>query len=357
MSKEKTVPFKSPQDLEITIKMVNSGIISGMAISKGVTIIVGGGYHGKSTLLEAIEKGVYNHIPGDGREFVITDPSAFKIRAEDGRAINNVNISPFINNLPHKQNTERFSTENASGSTSQATNIIEAIELGSRVLLLDEDTSATNFMIRDERMQKLVSKEKEPITPFIDQVRNLFENKDVSSILVVGGTGDYFEAADRVIMMDEYIPKNLTKEAKKIISNYKSNRLNETKINFNNNFKRKPLAESFNPFRGKKIKVDIKGLHTVIFGNETINLNYLEQLTDLNQTKAIAHIIHYLGKKYYNGEISLEEGIDMLINDIEKEGFEIISPFKNQHPGFFAMPRKYEIGAAVNRMRSLNVIN
>lgn len=74
-----------------------------MGIPEGVTLIVGGGFHGKSTLLQALERGVYHHIAGDGREMVITRQDAVKVRAEDGRNIEKVNISAFINNLPAKK--------------------------------------------------------------------------------------------------------------------------------------------------------------------------------------------------------------------------------------------------------------
>ena len=150
---------------------------------QGITLIVGGGFHGKSTLLNALEAGVYNHKPNDGRELVITDPDVVKIRAEDGRSVSGVDISPFINNLPFGQETTQFSTENASGSTSQAANIMEALECEELLrMLVDEDTAATNFMIRDQRMQQLIAKDKEPITPFIDRVRQLYNEHNVSTI-------------------------------------------------------------------------------------------------------------------------------------------------------------------------------
>ena len=160
-----------------------------------------------------MELGIYSHIPGDGREYVATDPKAVKIRAEDGRFVEKVNISPFIKSLPLLRDTLRFSTDNASGSTSQAANIMEALEMGARVLLIDEDTSATNFMIRDRRMQELVQKAHEPITPFIDKVRQLYQDQRVSTILVMGGSGDYFEAADTVIWMNNYRPFAVTRES------------------------------------------------------------------------------------------------------------------------------------------------
>ncbi|MEE8472125.1 MAG: ABC-ATPase domain-containing protein, partial [Dehalococcoidia bacterium] len=219
---DRVVPFESPQSLRVQVVLPNRGAVAGMGIPRGVTLIVGGGYHGKSTLLRALEVGVYNHIPGDGRELVVVHPSALKIRAEDGRRIEKVDISPFITNLPQGRDTGAFSTEDASGSTSQAANIIEGLEAGAGVLLIDEDTSATNFMIRDHRMQELVSKDKEPITPFIDKVRQLYADLGVSTVLVIGGSGDYFDVADRVICMVDYRPYDLTRESRAIARKYRA---------------------------------------------------------------------------------------------------------------------------------------
>jgi predicted ABC-class ATPase len=214
------IPFQSPSSLEIEFDCPNRGLIKGMGIPAGISLIVGGGYHGKSTLLRAIELGVYNHIPGDGREYVVTNFHGVKIRAEDGRSIAGVDISPFINHLPQGRSTTSFSTANASGSTSQAANIIEALEVGAQLLLIDEDTSATNFTIRDRRMQALIAKDFEPITPFIDKVRQLYNDYGISTILVMGGSGDYFDVADRVIGMENYLPQDLTIKAKAIAKQY-----------------------------------------------------------------------------------------------------------------------------------------
>ena len=208
------VTFKAPESLAVTMNLPYGGNIRGMGIPKGVTLIVGGGYHGKSTLLEALERGVYNHIMDDGREYVITNDTAVKIRAEDGRSIRGIDISMFINGLPNGKNTEHFETDDASGSTSQAANVIEAMEAGSRVFLIDEDTSATNFMIRDELMQSVVGRESEPITPYIDRLRELYENYGISSIIVAGSSGSYFHKADHIIQMRQYIPEEITNFAK-----------------------------------------------------------------------------------------------------------------------------------------------
>ncbi|NES82922.1 MAG: ABC-ATPase domain-containing protein, partial [Moorea sp. SIO2B7] len=217
---EDAIAFQSPKTLQVAFTCPNRGLITGMGIPEGITLIVGGGYHGKSTVLKAIELGVYNHIPGDGRELVVTNPTAVKIRAEDGRGISGVDISPFINQLPQGRSTEKFSTTNASGSTSQAANIMEALEAGTELLLVDEDTAATNFMIRDRRMQELIAKDKEPITPFIDKVQQLYTEYGVSTILVMGGSGDYFDVADTVIAMDNFQPQDVTEKAQLIAEKY-----------------------------------------------------------------------------------------------------------------------------------------
>ena len=203
------VRFVSPESMEVTLQLPNHGALKGMGIKKGITLIVGGGYHGKSTLLKALELGVYNHIAGDGREYVITDDSAMKIRAEDGRSIKHVDISMFINGLPNGKDTKSFCTEDASGSTSQAANVVESMEAGAKLFLIDEDTSATNFMIRDELMQRVVHRDVEPITPFIDRVEEIYREFGISSIIVAGSSGSYFHKADCILQMDRMCQRTL----------------------------------------------------------------------------------------------------------------------------------------------------
>ncbi|MBO8127429.1 MAG: ABC-ATPase domain-containing protein [Firmicutes bacterium] len=355
MNAKEAVPFQSPKTLEVTFITPNHGEITGMGIKVGITLIVGGGYHGKSTLLRALEKGVYNHIPGDGREFVITNPNAVKIRAEDGRGVEKVKISPFIVNLPRGVDTDRFSTSEASGSTSQAANIIEALEGGAEVLLIDEDTSATNFMIRDVRMQQLVSKDKEPITPFIDKVRQIYTELGVSTVIVLGGSGDYFDVADTVVMMDEYCPRDVTAAAKQVAEAYRTERIPEGGAGFGTISRRCPLPESIDPTKGRgKIKIAARGVESIQFGREEINLRYLEQLVDPSQSRAIGDIIFY-AKRYLDGSRSIREGIELVMQDIEREGLDVISPYKGQHPGDYALPRRHEVIAALNRLRTLKV--
>jgi len=350
------VPFRSPAENEVGIQLPHrKEPVKGMAIPKGITLIAGGGYHGKSTLLEAIERGVYSHTKGDGREFVLTDLDAVKIRAEDGRKISGVNISPFITNLPHKQDTTNFTTENASGSTSQAANVMEALEAGAKVLLIDEDTSATNFMIRDHRMQQLVSKDKEPITPFIDKIKQLNDQLDVSTILVMGGSGDYFSVVDTVIMMDEYIPYNKTKEAMQIMKNDPLKREMPADEEFGEITKRAFKQQSLQTKKGKKNKVQAKGLTKILMGSTDIIFEQTEQLVDPSQTRMIAEIIQFLDRTNGLKNKTLTECLDEIEHQMNDKGLASFTVFNNQHPGDLARPRRYEIAAVLNRIRTAHV--
>ncbi len=359
------VPFQTTESLRVTLELpnplldVNQLHISGLGIPQGVTLIVGGGYHGKSTLLRALERGVYAHIPGDGREYVVTDRSAVKIRAEDGRRVEQVDISPFISNLPYQRSTTAFSTDDASGSTSQAANIVEALEVGARVLLLDEDTSATNFMVRDARMQALVAKQHEPITPFLDRVRELYDRFGVSSILVMGGSGDYFDKADTVIMMRDYLPHDVTAEAHEIARTYPTSRHNESPSALTTLKQRIPLAESFDPSRGKRdVKINARSQDMILFGNDPIELRDVEQLVDGSQTRAIGYAIHHATAEYMDGTATLRKVLEALEHFFDHEnGLDNLAPFRRdeQHPGNFARPRPYEIAAAINRLRTVQM--
>ena len=348
-----TVPFYPPQELSISFHLPHKGPINGLGIPQGLTLIVGGGFHGKSTLLRALELGVYNHIPGDGREYAVTDPRAVKIRAEDGRGVAKVNISPFIKSLPLLRDTMRFSTDNASGSTSQATNIMEALEMGARVLLIDEDTSATNFMIRDRRMQELVQKTHEPITPFIDKVRQLYQEQGVSTILVMGGSGDYFEVADTVLWMNNYRPFKVTDEARAIADKFPVHRLPEGGEAFGEITPRLPKSESFDPSLGHRdVRIEAKGQETLIYGEQVIDLSYLEQLVETGQTRAVGRLIHLYAAKYLETSPSLKEGLEKALAEVEEHGLDILTPYK---VGNLVKPRLFELAGAVNRLRSLRI--
>jgi predicted ABC-class ATPase len=339
--------FETPESLARTVTLPNAGELRGLGIPHGITLIVGGGFHGKSTLLHALERGVYNHIPGDGRERVATLENAVKVRAEDNRSIAKVNISPFIDRLPFGRDTVSFSTENASGSTSQAANIIEALECGTKLLLIDEDTSATNFMIRDERMQALVATDKEPITPLLHRVRELYEQHSVSSVIVMGGSGDYFDVADTVIMMDAYEPRDVTNEARALADPNK--KYQNASIPFGMHTTRRPGADVLNPARGnREVKINSREVDDLLYGEHKINLTHVEQLIDIGQTRTIGLMIYYFAQRYAADCENLVSGLQQVMSDAEQQGLDIFSDYK---VGNLALPRLHELAAAINRIR------
>lgn len=351
------VPFTAPDALAVELELRHPPEkIRGLGVRRGVTLIVGGGYHGKSTLLAALERGVYDHIPEDGRELVVTDPTAVKIRAEDGRRIESVDISPFITALPHAKDTTCFCTEDASGSTSQAASIVEAIEVGAEVLLLDEDTSATNFMVRDARMQALVHVDKEPITPFVDRVRELYETLGVSTVLVMGGSGDYFDHADTVIQMDAYTPRDVTARAKAIAADHATNRQREAKSTLGAPRPRAVEWATLSAARNRRdVKIDVRAVDRLQFGTTELDLGGLEQLVDESQTRAVGYALVLMKRSIEAG--SLVEALDVLDTWFDARGLDDLDPFhrKNHHPGHFARPRRFEIAGALDRLRSVRL--
>lgn len=357
---KQAVPFQSPDSMEVELNLPNRGIIRGMGIKKGVTLIVGGGYHGKSTLLKALELGVYNHISGDGREYVITDRTAMKLRAEDGRSVKNVDISMFIRNLPNGKNTEKFCTEDASGSTSQAANVVEAMESGSSVFLIDEDTSATNFMIRDELMQRVVHRSEEPITPYIERIRELYEDYGISTVLVAGSSGSYFHKADCILQMNRYVPSDITifakEQAKDFAGAMRDSGANgsvpvdspdKIRLKFDRVFlQNRKLAGN------DRIKMKTMGMDGISIDRETIDLRYLEQLADPEQLSMLAQIVKYTELHVLDGKKNLIQVVDFLEEQIRNKGFAGICGDKNVVSGL-AMPRRQEIFACLNRYRKI----
>lgn len=345
------VPFHSPQELSVTLELPHRGKLTGMGIRQGVTLIVGGGYHGKSTLLKALELGVYNHIAGDGREYVITDQSAIKIRSEDGRSICRTDISMFINDLPNGKDTTSFVTEDASGSTSQAANVVEALEAGTSLLLIDEDTSATNFMVRDELMQRVIHRDMEPITPFTDRVRELYTRQGVSTILVAGSSGAYFHVADTILQMDRYVPKDITVLAKQEAAAFPAS---STPLPFADtpSFQRCPSPSP--EFRGDRIKLKALGRDGVSINRETIDLRYVEQLRDGEQSAALGYAMVYAQQHLMDGRHTLRQIVAELEALMDQKGLETLCGNRFSVP-FLARPRKQELFACFNRHRGLRL--
>jgi len=349
-----TVPFVAPESMRVEIELPNRGKTTGMGVRPGVTLVVGGGFHGKSTLLRALEAGVYNHRPGDGRELVVTRDDAVKIRAEDGRSVAGVDISGFIDGLPFGRDTHRFSSPNASGSTSQAAAIVEALEAGSRLFLVDEDTSATNFMIRDRRMQLLVPPEREPITPFIDRVRALHDQAGVSCVLVIGGSGDYLDVADQVVRMSDYAPEDVTEAARRVAAEHPTGRSSERADGPALPSARRLPVASLDARKGRRPSyVRVPDDRTLLFGRETIDLAAVEQIASRAQTRAIGQALAWLAEILRDGDASIPEALDRVQSAVAAEGLDVLDP---RRVGDLAGFRRYELASALNRLRGLRVV-
>lgn len=350
---DRAKPFRSPPERRVTLTAPNAGPVTGMGIPRGVTLIVGGGYHGKSTLLDAIRRGVYDHIPGDGRERVVTVPGAVAVQAESGRSVAGTDISNFIDRLPGGVDTRRFSTNNASGSTSQAAAIIEALEVGATCLLLDEDTSATNFLIRDARMQRLVARAQEPITPLIDRVRQLDE-LGVSTIMVVGGSGDYFDVADAVIAMLEYEPSDVTDQAKRIATELRTDRRMES-VAWRPLAARVPLPSSLDPSRGRRaVSIKTWTEDRLQYGAQEVDLRGVDQIVERAQVRAMAEVIAAARGGAIDGRHTVPEALGMIMDQVAREG---LAATARDDTGQLAEFRIFELAAFLNRLRSLRTVS
>ncbi|MGF1726162.1 P-loop domain-containing protein [Photobacterium nomapromontoriensis] len=338
------VPFVSPEKLAVELTAPHRGKVRGMGIPKGITMIVGGGFHGKSTLLNAIESSVYDHIPGDGREYIVTDETASKIRAEDGRCVHNVDLTPYISNLPMGKDTSMFATQNASGSTSQASWLQESIEAGSNALLIDEDTSASNFMIRDERMQALITKSDEPITPLVDRISLLRDQLDISVLLVMGGSGDYLDVANTVIQMHNYQAVDVTEKAKAVVASHPTRRQLEGSAEITRPRTRKLNRSGLkDQLEDGKFRIQVKDKTSMRFGRELVDLQALEQVADSSQLHAIGWLWFQMAQgKGWEKAPSKAFG-QMLAND---DWFRSMPNY-----GDIAKPRVIEVMAVLNRMR------
>ncbi len=342
------VPFTSPESLRVSVELPHRGVVTGMGVPEGITLVVGGGFHGKSTLLHALERGVYDHVPGDGRELVVTRADAVKIRAEEGRRAERVDVSPFVRNLPTGADTSDFRTENASGSTSQAANICEAVEAGARTLLVDEDSTATNLMIRDERMQALVHGDREPLVPFVNLVRPLHREHRVSTILVMGGSGDYFDVADQVIMLDAYHPHEVTERARALARERADAEFALPRARVVD-----PGSVDDNTAKGRS-RLKRRDMDVLVFGESDIDVRSVEQFVDPGQITGAGLALRALVRgRHLDGTRTLAEALDSLEEELAQEGVTLLG---GDFGGDYALPRRHEIAATLNRLRTLRVI-
>ena len=347
------LPLTAPETLAQTVQLPHAGVVRGTAIPAGVTVIAGGGYHGKSTLLNAIARGIYPHIPGDGRELVATVPEAMAVRAADGRAVTGVDLRPFISHLPGRDaDPAQFTTANASGSTSQAASIMESLELWGQpaqaALLLDEDTCATNLLIRDQRMRALVSSEREPITPLVDRIRALHRERGISTLIVMGGSGDYLDVADQVLIMDSYRLVDATAQARQVCDSQP--RMDTSLPDFPlpaQRLPQRPEAKRRGPSRTRAL-----GTQRLVLDRHEVDVADVSGLVDEGQALAVAWALRALLERHFDGRTSLSQALAQVAKRLDDVGLDALG---EAHPAFLVRPRLVDVGAAVNRLRSLQV--
>ncbi len=336
--KEGATKFKSPLTLKVKVKLPSGKVVEGMAVKEGVTVVTGGGYHGKTTLLEAIQDGIYDHVRGDGREYVVSRKYTVLVKAEDGRLVSNVDISSLIRNLPGGCDTRRFSTLDASGSTSMAASISEVIEAGAEVILLDEDTSATNLLFKDEVMRELIPND--PIRTLSEVVRDLVSKSGASVVVVTSASSSFLPVADTVIRMSNYIPEDLSSEVagKGLGVITKTYEL--------------PRKRLFRGIKGLR-RVKVQGMKLIIeylSGSKfELDLKYYPRIVETGQVRLVAHIIKELSKP--PKPMSVRELIKYVNERLSREGF---SAFTNPVPPDLTEVDGFDVVWTINRLYGAN---
>lgn len=349
----RAVPLRAPDELAVTVDLPHRGAVRGLGIPRGVTVIAGPSYSGKSTLLAAVGSGVYPHVPGDGREYVAALPDAVTIRAEPGRRIEHVDVSGFIRGLPPRLDPGALAVERASGALSMAAAVAEALEVGTGLILVDEDEGAVAFLVRDEVMRALAPGLDEPLVPLVDRMRALWEACGISCIIATGGLGDYLTVADTVILMDGYQPVDATERARSLAAGLP--RRPPAPWPFALPAARIPLPRGLGGVRGRGLRAEVRGRDTLTIGRDSVDLGALPQLVDAGQARAAGDAILYAVEKgYIAGEATVGEVLDRVLADVDTTGLAVLAA-QPEPQGEYAMPRRHEVAAVLNRLRSLQV--
>lgn len=347
---EGAIPFTSPAELAVTLN-VNGRDIRGMGIPKGITVITGGAFHGKSTLLQALTCAVYPHIPGDGREGIVIDESALRVGVEDGRSVRGTDLSQFVRDLPGGVSTKEFSTASASGSTSEAANLLEAMEAGSSTFLIDEDSSAVNFLIRDIRVRKLLGDDREPLIPLTDRIRDIASNGR-SFILVAGACGDYLELADHIIVMANYKAEYASLDHK-----LSAPELPPFKAPVSRTFADyiKPLQSSVRPTSAveRQVKVKLSGDYFIQIGFLVSDTSRLVTIFDRQQRLGAGFILlNLVQNAISNGDsvqdLSIVDSIRGICEKIMNVGFRNLPQGLSRE---MSLPRPVDIACVLFRLR------
>lgn len=351
------VPLQAPPALAVTLELPHRGAVTGLGIPRGVTVILGSPFSGRSTLLRAIAASVYAHLPGDGREFCAAVPDAVLVRAEEGRRVEGVNLAAFLSAPPSGEDPTRYRSDHAIDVVSQAAGIVEALEAGCTLLLFDEDTSAPGLLARDAVWRHLAPDAAQPVTPLADVVRPLYEEHGVSTILITSHGADYVGVADTVIGVDAFRLRAVTAEAKRAAEQGQAAPAGKSRFGGIPN--RVPLGDSLSPLKGRRFRGESHGgaqsARSVVLGRDVVDLGVIEQLVDPSQARATAAALIFAADRgLADGMRAIREILGLIEMQIAQHGLEGLVG-SDTIPGDLALVRRHELAAALNRLRTLRV--
>jgi len=346
------VTWQSPPELRVTLTLPHRGPVTGLGVPRGITVIIGPPFSGRSTFIHALAACVYPHIPGDGREFSATVADAVLVTAEEGRRIEGVNLHPFITHLRTGEDVAQYRTEQAAPLLSQAAALVEVLEAGCSALLIDEDSSAPALLAQDTLLGRLVPSGGQ-VVPLVDLLRPLYEEHGISSVIVSSAGSDYARVADTIIAMDGFHPSVVTAQAKQLVAGSEGS---ETRRPFGGIHHRVPLPEGVNQLQGRKLRPELPGPRDVVMlGREVVDLSRVAQLAEPAQTRAAGAAIIYAAEQgYVDGSRTVREILALVDSDISQRGLDVLEP-ADAPAGDLARPRRQEMAAALNRLRSLRV--
>ena len=351
---DRDVPFIVPDELLVDMDVPNKGRIRGLGIPTGITVVLGDAYSGRTELMKALAAGIYNHVPGDGREYVISMPDTVYVAAEDRRSVQRVDISAFVRQNPAGRDVRQYTTTHADPCAAQAAAVAEAMEVGARALIFDESDSNSGFLCQDSRLQGLATGTEPRLIPLSVCARQMVDDLGIS-IVVAGASSvsEFIPFADTVLRVDDYQVVDVTREAKQLAVQPSELKPDTQALARLVEHSRWVVPSSLDPSSGRHdAVVGAESLTKLRFGNHVIDLTAVAQLADVNQTETIGLILYYAKNRYMDEGRPIRELLDLVDRDLSTEGLECLT---RELRGDLARPRRYEIAAALNRLISLRI--
>lgn len=290
--------FVTDPALKVTFDVPYGEPISGMGIPKGFTAVTGASRNGKSALLDAIFAGVYDHIPGDGREYVITSRDAAFIMAEPNRPADSVDISMFVPETPEFDDTSAAKKEFVSSPMSEFVSVSEAVEMGSKLILIDEEYSNPCVM------RKGFLADNEKIISLSEMGSSM--GRQGISLVMVSGDESVIRSADNVLVVEGFK-----------VSPAKVERTGNGK-EFSMPADRYPVSKGIVYEKGHRdVNVTAQEIRTIEIGEFKVHVP-VAALFDISQTNTVADAIAYM-KEHMDGSKNMLDVCKDAIGAIKAE--------------------------------------